>query len=85
MQSDEFKNFIKPPEDSSTFQKIVQAPAPLAAFPEYAESLSRSSPSLFKNLARIHHMQNNDVSKFLSKELDESNERKVRNGFLRKI
>ncbi|EFP10509.1 hypothetical protein CRE_29080 [Caenorhabditis remanei] len=78
MQSDEFKNFIKPPEDSSAFQKLVQAPAPLAAFPEYCESLSRSSPSLFKNLARIHHMQNNDVSKFLSKELDERIERKKR-------
>ncbi|EFO82529.1 hypothetical protein CRE_00029 [Caenorhabditis remanei] len=77
MQSETFKDLIKPAEDSSTFQKIVQAPAPLAKFPEFCESLSSSYPALFRNLTRIHHMQNNDLSKFV-KDFGEVNERKKR-------
>lgn len=60
LSSEEFREAIKPPDDASSYQKIVRAPNALAKFPAYSDTLSRSNPVLFKNLVRIHRMQKED-------------------------
>ncbi|KAF1755036.1 hypothetical protein GCK72_021604 [Caenorhabditis remanei] len=57
MNSEIFKKSIKPPDDSSSFQKVVKAPHALSKYPAYSDSLSRSSSLLFKNLERVQEMK----------------------------